>query len=456
MKASKNPLNKCMKINVSNKCLKNRLFTNAAWIIICKAIQSLLNFFITILSALYLGPSNYGIIAYVSSVIAFITPIAQLGFNSVLVQEIINEPNKDGEILGSTLMTSTFSSIICIFISIISVSILNHGERDTIIVTAIYSLSMLFQSLEMVQYWFQAKLLSKYTSIVSLIAYVIVSIYKVFLLVTHKNVYWFALAYSIDSAFISIALICIYKKKCRNFFTCSFKRIKSIWNNSKHYIIPGLMVTVFTQTDRIMLKLLLDSSSAGYYSAAVTCAGITGFVINAVVDSARPVIFENIKINKAKFEKSVINLYSVSIYFCLIQSAVTTLFAEFIINLVYGPEYEAAISALKIVTWYVTFACIGTIRNIWMLAEGKQKYLVGVNLFGGISNVVLNSLLIPVWGINGAAFASLLSQSLTNVGMGFIITPIKRNNILMIKALNPKYIINLYKSVFTTSLIERK
>lgn len=216
------------------------------------------------------------------------------------------------------------------------------------------------------------------------------------------------------------------------------------------------MVTVFTQTDRIMLKLLLDSSSAGYYSAAVTCAGITGFVINAVVDSARPVIFENIKINKAKFEKSVINLYSVSIYFCLIQSAVTTLFAEFIINLVYGPEYEAAISALKIVTWYVTFACIGTIRNIWMLAEGKQKYLVGVNLFGGISNVVLNSLLIPVWGINGAAFASLLSQSLTNVGMGFIITPIKRNNILMIKALNPKYIINLYKSVFTTSLIERK
>jgi O-antigen/teichoic acid export membrane protein len=57
--------------------------------------------------------------------------------------------------------------------------------------------------------------------------------------------------------------------------------------------------------------------------------------------------------------------------------------------------------------------------------------------------VVLNTLLIPVMGINGAALASLLTQIFTNVGLGFIIKPIRRNNLLMMRGLNPKYILNM-------------
>ena len=178
--------------------LKNKIFKNASWIIACKIVQAVLNLIVTMLSARYLGPSGYGLINYAASVVAFATPIMQLGLNSVLVQEIVNAPEKEGEALGTSLIMSFCTSFLTIAGVVSFVAIANHGEKETIIVCALYSILLIFQSLELIQYWFQAKLKSKYPSIVMLVAYVVMSAYKIFLLVTGKNIYWFALSQAID------------------------------------------------------------------------------------------------------------------------------------------------------------------------------------------------------------------------------------------------------------------
>ena len=77
------------------------------------------------------------------------------------------------------------------------------------------------------------------------------------------------------------------------------------------------MVTIFTHTDRIMLKQMIDNAAAGYYSAAVSCAGITGFVINAIIDSFRPPIFEANKTNQDRFEKKCYNALQYGYIFLL-------------------------------------------------------------------------------------------------------------------------------------------
>ena len=102
-----------------------------------------------------------------------------------------------------------------------------------------------------------------------------------------------------------------------------------------------------------------------------------------------------------------------------------------------------AISALQIVVWYMTFSYMGAVRNIWILANNKQKYLWVINLSGALANVGLNMMLIPMAGINGAAIASLVTQVLTNVIMGFIIKPIRPNNEIVIDSLNPRYLADL-------------
>ena len=76
----------------------------------------------------------------------------------------------------------------------------------------------------------------------------------------------------------------------------------------------------------------------------------------------------------------------------------------------------------------------------------KQKYMLFINIFGALLNVVLNFVLIPVLQMNGAAIASLITQFFANVILGFIIKPIRDNNKLMMKALNPMILINGIKS----------
>lgn len=325
------------------------------------------------------------------------------------------------------------------------VFIANAGETLTICVCILFSISLIFSAIELTQYWFHSKLLAKYTSVVALISYIIVSAFRIYLLVTSKSVYWFAIAYAFDVMLIAGALLLLYKRLGGQKLSFSFNRLKKMFGKSRYFIISSVMVTFMVQSDRVMLNLMIGNEATGYYSAAAFCAGMTSFVFAAIADSFRPVIFENRLNNYEAYELNIKRLYNVMIYFSLIQCVVITLFADIIIKITYGLEYAPAIMALQIAVWYTTFSYLGVVRNIWILAEGKEKYLWIINLFGAVTNIVLNFILIPIWGINGAAFASLVTQMTTNVVIGFILRPIRYNNKLMLQSLNPYISIDLMR-----------
>ena len=347
--------------------------------------------------------------------------------------------------MGTSLGLSLMSAVACIIGVTSFAMIANRGEKITIIVCFLYSLCLIFQALEMTEYWFQAKLLSKYSSIAVLFAYVIVSLIRVFLLATGKNVYWFTAAYVIDYMLIGACLLFFYKIKGGERLSFSWTLAKAMLSKSKFYIISTMMTTIFQQTDKIMLKLMLNEAETGYYSVAVTITGMTAFVFMAVIDSVRPTILENKKDNSGNYERNVSLLYSVITYMSLFQGLAFTLLAEPVVYILYGADYAPAIPLLRTTVWYVTFSYYGMVRNIWILSEQKQRYLWIINLSGALMNSVLNLLLIPFIGAQGAAVASLFTQFFTNVIVNMLIPQIRYNNKLMLRGLNPKLLIDFIK-----------
>lgn len=414
------------------------VFNNAKWIVICKIMQSLLQLIVGMLCARFLGPSNYGLINYAASVVAFVLPVMKLGFDATLVHELVEKPEREGEIIGTSLSLNIASSLVCMGGVAAFVSLFNRGESETIAVCILYSISLVFAALEMIQYWFQYKLMSKYSSIVMLGAYCAVTAYKIFLLVFSKSVYWFAFSNSLEFGVIAISLIIIYLKK-GGVFSFSFKTAVELLNKSKHYILASLMLVVIQNTDHIMLTSISGTVENGFYSAAITCTTIAQFVYLAIVDSFRPLILENKKQNSADYGTNISRLYSITLYLALAQSLIFTVFAKMIIGLLYGEEYSASVPVLQILIWYFGFSVMGVVRNVWILAEQKQKYLWIINLSGALFNIVLNAFMIPYWGACGAAFASLLTQFFTNFVLGFIMKPIRENNRLLLTGLNPKF-----------------
>lgn len=432
----------------------NRVIKNASWIIVCRVVQALLSFVISMMTARCLGPSNFGLINYAASIVAFVVPIMKLGFDSILVQEIIINPEIEGEILGTSFVLNMVSGLMCMVGVVSFCAVANSGETETIIVCALYSLMILAQAAGMMQFWFQAKLLSKYTSIISLISYLIVSAYKVFLLMSGKEIYWFAVSNALDYFLIAVALYAIYMHMGNKKLTYSMDMAKKMLSKSKYYIVSGLMITIFSQTDRIMLKMMIGEAEVGYYSSAVACAGVTSFVFSALIDSMRPVIFEGKNIGKDVYEYRVRQLYSIVVYSALVQSVVITAFSDLIIYIIYGVQYMSAVPGLRIIVWYTTFSYYGGAKDVWILAEGKHQYLIWLNLSGAIANVILNYFLIPIWGISGAATASLVTQFFTNIVMGFVIKPLRYNNYLLFQSLNPKILKDIGVSLL--NLICRK
>ena len=423
--------------------IQNRVLKNASWLIACRIAQSAISLIIGMLTARYLGPSNYGLISYAASLVAFVVPVMQLGLSNILVHETVEHPEQEGKVYGTAIALSLVSSLACIMGLFTFVAVVNRGQTETIVVCVLYSILLIFQAIELIQYWFQAKLLSKYIAIVSLCAYVLVATYKVFLLATQKNIYWFTVSNAIDYMVIAFALLAVYKKLGGQKLDFSWAVAKRMLNSSRYYIVSSMMVTIFAQTDKIMLTLMIGETATGYYSAAVTCAGVTSFVFVAIIDSMRTQIFESRIVGKKEFELDMSRLYCIVTYLSIAQSLFMTLFARPMILLLYGEEYTSAIPALRIVVWYSTFSYFGSVRNIWILAEQKQKYLWIINLSGALANVILNAILIPVWGLMGAAFASLVTQIFTNVIIGFILKPIRPNNRLMLKGLSVMLILNL-------------
>ena len=426
--------------------MKNKVINNTAWIVGCRIVQALLNLIVGMLSARFLGPSNYGLINYAASIVGFVTPLMSLGLNATLVQEITNDEENEGKILGTALWLTIPSGILSICAVFLFVFFANSGETDTLIVCSIYSLSLLFQAAEMITYWYQAKLLSKYSSLAMVIAYVIVSAYKIFLLASSKNVYWFAASNVLDHLIISAILIVIYIRIGNQKLRLSFKLAKKLLSKSKYYIISGVMITIFQQTDKLMLKNMVGDDATGYYSAAVTCAGIFGFVYAALIDSMRPEILRYHQSSYEKFENSISCTYSIVFYTSLVQCLFTTIFAKPIIFILYGEAYLPAVSALRIVVWFITYSYFGVIRGIWILGEEKYRHVIWIDVSGAIMNIVLNVILIRPLGFIGAAIASVVTQFFMNFVMGFLIKPLRQNSFLMLKGLDPRFAVKCFRS----------
>ncbi|MBQ7850801.1 MAG: flippase [Clostridia bacterium] len=404
---------------------KRQIVSNAAWMIGCKVFQALLGVVITMLTARYLGPSNFGIINYASSLVAFVAPIGMLGLDSILVNELVSHPEREGETVGTAMIMSLFSSLLCIAGLAGFIAVANPGEGMTLIVCILYSVVLFAYAIELMQYWFQAHLLSKYPSIAMLIAYFVKSVYQAVLLVNGSNLYWFALSSALD-VFVIDAFICIqYRRMTHQKLSWSYAAAKRMFAQSKHYIVSSMMVTIFANTDRIMIKMMLGDSQTGFYSAAVACASLTSFVFSSIMYSVRPVILEKHKNRDAGFDQWITALYSIIIYLSLLQCIFISCFAPIIISILYGADYTAAVDPLRWIVWYTTFSYLGTVRNIWIVANKKQSLLWKVNLTGAVGNVLLNAIMIPVMGISGAAIASLLTQIITNVVLCFVFDELK-------------------------------
>lgn len=414
--------------------IRSRIAKNAVWIVAGKVLQMLISFVVGLLTARYLGPSNYGLIGYGGAYTVFFYCFCTLGINSVVVKELITKPEKEGEILGTALVLRGLSSFLSAIAIMLIVHVVDAGEKTTIAVVSLCSIGMVFQVLDLFSYWFQSKLQSKVTAVVALISYSITAGYKIFLLATGKSVVYFAFAASVDHIVSGVLQFVVYRQYGGKRLRFSLAYGKELLRISTPFILPSLMVAIYGQTDKLMLKQMISQAEIGYYTTAMTLCTTWCFVLSAIIDSMYPSIMEAYGRSREEFDRKNRLLYTIVIYISLTVSLGLVLLSRPIILLLYGESYAPAVGPLRIITWLTAFSYLGVARNAWIVCTNRQKYLKYVYFGGALSNVLLNLLLIPRWGASGAAVASLAAQMTTSLIVPLFIPALRENAVMMLEA----------------------
>ncbi len=368
---------------------KKKILSNSVWMIIQHLYSMLTSLTVVALIARYLGPSDYGLINYCASVISIFTTLAGLGLDNLIVSEIIRNPEKEGGYLGTALVMRLITSFVSYPLFLGGIALLHPGDKVLFIVAVLQGLGMIFQTYDVLVYWFRIKLKMKFISIAMVCAITVTSIIRIVMLYLKVSVEWFALAISIQALVAAVIITAVFIKKSDVKLKVSMADARALLRISYNCIISSMSIIIYMQADKIILEKMTDSAHVGIYSAAVMLATCWQFVPSSLIDSARPVVLEKRKVSAGeyldRFKLVMAGANLVSFVFALLMSALGWAFI------------------------YIVFAMSGYVRSIWITGEGFYRFDKIFTVTAALLDIVLDILFIWQFGIIGAALATLVT-----------------------------------------------
>ena len=375
-----------------------------------QVLRILAGLFVGIYVARYLGPEQFGVYSYAAAFVALFGAIAKLGLDGIVVRDLVNHTDKRDIYLGTAFWLKLIGALLTLITLAVAVQFTSNDATTNLYIFIIAS-GLIFQSFEVVDSYFQFKVLSKYVSSAKLIQLALSSVLKLYFIFIQADLFWFVLVSLIDQISLAFSLAFAYwRQKIGSFFGCfSVGTAKAMLRNSWPLILSGIAVMLYMRIDQIMIKEMLGEREVGVYSAAVRLSEAWYFVPVIITTSLFPAVLNTRKINLDLYNKRLQRLYTIMIYIAVGVALPITFMAKDIVLILYGAQYQEAGIVLSIHIWAGIFVGLGVTNGKWFLAENLQRLATWNTLIGAAANVVLNYFLIPVYGISGVAFATFAS-----------------------------------------------
>ena len=188
-----------------------RYFRNTSWLFAEKVLRMFIGLFVGVWVARYLGTEQFGLLSYVQSFVFLFTAIATLRLDSIVVRELVKSDMQDDFLLGTAFGLKLLGAIVTLPVLGIAVQMTSNDQYMNTLVFIISS-STIVQSFNVIDFYYQSKVLSKYVAFANTISLILSSIIKVGLILTDSPLLFFALTAIFDSIILSIGLVYFYKK----------------------------------------------------------------------------------------------------------------------------------------------------------------------------------------------------------------------------------------------------
>lgn len=386
------------------------------WFIICQAVQNGCKFLAMPFLVRLLTTEQYGVYSVFLSWIQIITIFATLNLHcGVYNNAMFKYPDRRSAYTSSSQSLSAVLTIGCFIVYLIFNGFWNNlldiGTEYIILifVQLLFTESfMLWSGRQRYEYKYVSLLI--YTALLSVL-YMILPIASAYLFAQDQRLD--AVIYSgvIVQSVVGVGFMIYNYVKGK----CFYKR--EFWSFSLRFNIPliphYLSGIILGQADRVMIKKYIGESEAGIYSFTYNISLVINIITTSINNAIIPYIYEKLKTRDYK------KLSDVTIFLLLMVGGMVLLFsavAPELIKIFATDEYYNAVYLVPVISLssYFTFLYF-LFANIEFFFEAN-KFITLASITGAIVNVVLNYILLPIFGYYAAGYTTMLCYILYSVG----------------------------------------
>lgn len=370
---------------------------------------------VTVWMARYLGPEQFGLFSYAISFVALFGFLTYLGLDGIVTRELVRAPERRDEILGTT-MALRLSGAVAVAAIVFASAMLLPGAGEARWLMAVIAAGAVFDTLDAVDLWFQSRVRSRVSVVVRSVSFFAGALGKVALIVAGAPLVAFAAVHAAQAALRAAGFAVAYRRDAGRLTRLRFSgaRALAMLRQSWPLILSSAGALVYLKIDQVMLAQMVGAAEVGVYSVAARVSEIWYFIPLTIATSVFPGLVRSREADAAGYQRRLEKAYTVVAWLALGVAVMVTLLARPVVDFLYGDEYRRAAGILAIHVWTCPAIFMGAILSKWLVAEGLLIFSLTRHGLGAVVNVGLNLVLIPPYGGEGAAVATLVSYTVSS------------------------------------------
>jgi len=382
------------------------------WLLLERGLSLILGMGVAIWLARYLGPTDFGLYSYALSFVGLFAFLSYLGLDGIVTRDLVKTPGYKQTILGTVFVLRLAGGVSAAGLIVAVVFLFNDDVIGRFLVI-IVAISLLFDAFNAIDFWFQSRVQNKYSALARTAAVVVGSLIYVVLILLNAPVVAFAVAFVAQQGCKAAAMLITYR--VRGYTILAWQYDKQLagrfLRQSWPLIISSAGSLIYLKVDQIMLGNMVGASEVGIYSVAAKLSEIWYVLPGLAAISIFPALVRSKALAVEQYHNRLQRAYTTLAWSGIIIASIVSLSANFLIVLLYGQAYSGAGLILAIHIWTCPIMFMGPILSKWLIVEDLLIFSLTRHGLGAVVNVLLNLLLIPIYGGVGAAIATLLSYS---------------------------------------------
>ncbi|MBY7851288.1 flippase [Vibrio fluvialis] len=392
---------------------------NLFWLCLEQGGRILSSFLITVLIVKHLGVEQFGSFSLALAILTTLGPLVGLGFDSILFKKFISKEDDT----TSLLQVSCFLRLVVAVLVIIVCTAINFlSSEPYLYVLNILVLGFIFDSFLAFKDYFLANLKNKFYTYSTLVSSVIQLVIVYLLVNDNASIGYFAWSYVIAKAIQSIVLFGAFYKVQGLVISPRWKKSLSLnlLKTSYPMMFAASIGLLYSLQDQYFIKYFLGEYELGLYAVGIKFVLILVVLPTLISNVFYPSLVSKYHAGKyVEYKNQLQAMYLLFFILGLILYSFLYFSSEMIVIKLFGDEFKDSVLIMQIYSLLLVVSFFQSLNNKVLILNDLQSVIFKRATFALIINAVLNFILIPKFGIKGAAYSTVMSEILVLISYSF-------------------------------------